>query len=424
MNDYLGAGATAAVFEVEAGRELVALKIYDPKFLRGRVGQLVRKRFDLALKQLMGHDCPHLIKINDGGEVEDTIYMAMERAAGECLGNVLKQVRPAEIRSIVRQVAAAAKYLEDRKLCHRDIKSDNVVVSEDFKHATLLDLGVIRWLDDEGAGGSDQDGQLPFVATARYSPPEYMFRLVPPGPDLWRGLTFYQLGGLLHDLIMRERMFEDVVRKASENRYLIAHAVATDVPIIRSDGTVPIDLVVLGQRALEKNLTRRLASVNWTDFLDDDQSRQDEVVLGLRSGPVATQTPIHSTVAHWVRTVEDQLDKKLVEGSIHAAHQKRLISKTAAALDLRWCPANSGLSDGAEICVTIDFIDAGSFLEINGRGQLTTVDEVFELENRPVAATPLQDENDLHVASIVDQVRSSFIEISASLVRTYLRDAQ
>jgi hypothetical protein len=251
-----------------------------------------------------------------------------------------------------------------------------------------------------------------------------MFRLVPPGPDLWRGLTFYQLGGLLHDLIMRERLFEDVVRKASENRYLIAHAVATDIPIIRSDGTTPIDLVVLGQRALEKNLNRRLASLNWTDFLDDDQSRQDEVVLGLRSGPVATQTPIQSTVAHWVRIVEDQLDKKLVEASIHAAHHKKAVSKTAAALDLRWSPANAGLPDGAEIYVSIDFSDTGNFLEINGQGKLTVADKVVELGKLPIATTPLQDENDLHVASIVDQIRSSFIEISASLVRTYLKDAQ
>lgn len=424
LKDELGAGATAAVFEVQTGQGPIALKIFDPKFLRGRVGQLVRTRFDLALKQLKGHDCLTLIKIDDGGDIEDTIYMAMEKADGECLGNVLKQVPPAEIRSIIRQVAAAAKYLEDRKLCHRDIKSDNVVVSGDFKKATLLDLGVIRWLDDEDGGGSDQDGQLPFVATARYSPPEYMFRLVPSGPDLWRGLSFYQLGGLLHDLIMRERMFEDVVRKASENRYLIAHAVATEIPIIRSDGTIPIDLVVLGQRALEKNLTRRLAGLNWTDFLDDDQSRQNEIILGLRSGPVATQTPIQSTAAHWVRIVEDQLDKDLVGAGIHTAHVKRPASKTIATLDLRWSPANAGLPDGSEICVSIEFIDIGNFLEINGQGKLTIPTNVVELQKRPIATAPLQDENGLHLGSIVDQIRSSFIEISASLVRTHLKGAQ
>src|SRR5579871_5557044 len=195
LGAFLGAGATAAVFEVQTPKGLLALKIYDPKFLKGRVGELVRVRFDIALKQLKGHNCPNLVSIEDGGQIDDTIYMAMERVAGECLGDVLKQVPATEIRSIVRQVAAAARFLEERKLCHRDIKSDNVVVSNDFKTAKLLDLGVIRVLDDEDGGGSDQGGQLPFVATARYSPPEYMFRLVPPGPDLWRGLTFYQLGG-------------------------------------------------------------------------------------------------------------------------------------------------------------------------------------------------------------------------------------
>jgi serine/threonine-protein kinase len=177
IRDHLGSGASAAVFEVESeGPKLHALKVFAPRFLKGRTGVLVRKRFDLMLRELHDHDCPHLVKIEKGGEIDGTLFLLMQRIPGEQLGNVLKQIPPGNVREIIRQIAVAAKYLEDKKLCHRDIKSDNVVISEDFKSAVLTDLGVLRWLDEEGAAGTDQEGQLPFVATARYSSPEYMFR--------------------------------------------------------------------------------------------------------------------------------------------------------------------------------------------------------------------------------------------------------
>jgi|SRR4051812_29785194 serine/threonine protein kinase len=206
----LGAGATAATFEVRTADGVRALKIYAPRFLVGKVGDQTRKRFEIILKHLKGHDCENLVQIYEGDEHDRTLYLLMQRAPGKCLADVLKLVPRQRIRPIMAQVASAAKFLEDLGLCHRDIKAENIVVSDDFAHAILLDLGVVRWLDDEAGAGTDQEGQLPFVATARYSSPEYMFRLIPSGRELWRALTFYQLGGLLHDLITKELLFEDV----------------------------------------------------------------------------------------------------------------------------------------------------------------------------------------------------------------------
>lgn len=253
LGRFLGAGATAATFEVVTAHGLRALKIYLPSFLEGKRGDQVKKRLSIVLDHLKGHDCPYLVSIFDGGPTSDTVFLLMQRAPGECLGKVLYSVPSENIREIIRQVSVAAHFLEEKGLCHRDIKSDNVVISDDFKHTTLLDLGVVRWLDEEVSGGTDDQGQLPFIATAQYSSPEYMFRLIPSGPELWRGLTYYQLGGLLHDLIMKKKLFADVVEKAKENRYLIAHAVATKIPAVIHDGSAPLDLVLLSQRALEKD---------------------------------------------------------------------------------------------------------------------------------------------------------------------------
>ncbi|MBM0204451.1 protein kinase [Micromonospora sp. STR1s_5] len=262
----LGAGASAAVFEIATDDGVRALKVYAPRFLSGTLGRTTRQRFDIVVRNLLDHDCPNLVRCYEGDEIDGALYMVMERVPGSCLTDVLSTVPRSEVRSILTQVAAAAKYLEDRRLCHRDIKCDNIVVSSDYKKATLLDLGVIRWVDSEDGAGTDEDGQLPFVATARYSSPEYMFRLVPSSPELWRALTFYQLGGVLHDLINRQLMFEDVVQRSSQNRYLIAYSVATRIPVVRLEPEVDTDLVLLARRALQKDHTVRLASVAWLIF--------------------------------------------------------------------------------------------------------------------------------------------------------------
>ncbi len=106
--------------------------------------------------------------------------------------------------------------------------------------------------------GTDHEGQLPVVATARYSPPEYLFRLLEPGPELWHAVNVYQLGALLHDLIMREPLFQAEYLKSTENRYRFAWIVATVDPNVHADDA-DRDLMLTARRALDKNWHRRSA---------------------------------------------------------------------------------------------------------------------------------------------------------------------
>lgn len=124
LGKFLGAGATAATFEVVTPDGLQALKIYLPSFLEGQRGIQIKKRLAIVLENLKGHTCPYLVSIFDGGATDDTVFLLMQRAPGECLGKVLHFVPPRNIREIIRQVSTAAHFLEDRGLCHRDIKSD------------------------------------------------------------------------------------------------------------------------------------------------------------------------------------------------------------------------------------------------------------------------------------------------------------
>src|SRR5690242_7542651 len=218
VSHQLGPGGTARVFEISSPDGLRALKIYDADLSSGQKGGIEQKRIEQQLA-LKGHDCPFLVQVYEGGKFEDRFYLLMSRAPGRELQECLPEIPRAKIRGIVDQIARSALFLRSRNLCHRDIKAANIFISDDYNQATLLDISVIRDIYDPVGSGSDRDGQLPVLATARYSPPEYLFRLVEVGPELWHALTIYQLGGLLHDLIMREPLFEAEYLRSKENRY-------------------------------------------------------------------------------------------------------------------------------------------------------------------------------------------------------------
>jgi len=243
------------VFEVVSPDGARALKIYDAKFSSGEKGEIEHRRVEQQLT-LKGHDCPYLVQIYDGGSFEGRLFLLMERAPGKELEKCLADIPREKIRQIVDQVTRAAIFLREKGLCHRDIKAANIFISEDFEHCTLLDISVIRNVTDPIGLGTDHEGQLPVVATARYSPPEYLFRLLEPGPELWHALNVYQLGALLHDLIMREPLFQAEYLRSSENRYRFAWVVATVDPNVQADD-VDRDLLLTARRALDKSWQRR-----------------------------------------------------------------------------------------------------------------------------------------------------------------------
>jgi hypothetical protein len=300
VRDQAGRGGTAPVFSVSSPDGERALKIYDREFSSGEKGLVEAKRIEQQIA-LGVHDCPYLIRTYDGGRFEDRFFLLMNRAPGGELEKRLQDVPRAKLRQIAGQVANACMFLRDRGICHRDIKSANVFISDNFEIATLLDVSVTRNIYDPVGIGTDHSGQLPVLATARYSPPEYLFRLLDPGPELWHALDIYQLGALLHDLIMREPLFSKEYTESKENRYRFAWTVATSTPLI-SASDVEQDLVFTARRALDKDWRRR-SHLRLEDFLPGVEVRQARALeaLGLSMRP---PLPV-STAGAWVRRVSE-----------------------------------------------------------------------------------------------------------------------
>ncbi len=318
----LGRGGTAPVFMVQSPDGGRALKVLDPRFSKDELGRQTELRIQRQV-EMGDHGCPHIVTCYAGGRFEDRLFLLMNRAEGQELEKRLQDVPRSKIRSILDQVTKAAIFLRSQSLSHRDLKSANVFISDDFERATVLDLSVLRDINDPVGIGTDHNNQLPVVATSRYTPPEYLFRLQDPSPELWHGVDIYQLGGLLHDLIMREPMFSSEYASSSENRYRFAWIVATVDPTVRA-ADVDFDLVLLARRALDKNWDQRRL-LRLEDFLEDGGAQaQSLAAIGIVSAPrpvLQAHGSLKPVVAlQFARLVEEHVRGQLTDRSLRATH--------------------------------------------------------------------------------------------------------
>lgn len=259
VKDFLGHGKSAIVVGASRGEKPGALKLFDPELVEhfGKEKQLARIERE---KTLIGKEIPNLIPILDGGCSDNYLFVAMELLPPpwQPLSERLTEVPRERLWPLINAIAVAAEHLESIGIAHRDIKPENVMVTEDFSQLRLMDLGVMRPI---GASSVTDETSRPFIGTLRYSSPEFLFREEKDTTDGWRAVTFYQLGGVLHDLIMRRPLFADF----SEPYARLTKAVLEQIPTIDAPD-VHADLLLLARNCLIKDPVTRLQCVQWKQF--------------------------------------------------------------------------------------------------------------------------------------------------------------
>lgn len=265
---YLGSGGSAAVYRVNSTAGPRVFKGFNPLFFREDSSAAERRRLEIQ-RQLIDHKCPSLVQTYRAEEAEGTAFIEMEFISWPSLKNEIANIPDDAVAPLIMQLVDAVRYLESKDVVHRDIKPENIHISPDFKLIKLLDLGVVREFESdnsEDAAVTDHGNSRPFLATAQYSSPEYLFRLDQPSPRLWKGLNFYQVGAVLHDLIMKKPIFNDEM--VMKNRWLVARAVLTKTPSFADTNPSRLSsLKSLAARCLAKDIEMRLQLVGWEDFV-------------------------------------------------------------------------------------------------------------------------------------------------------------
>lgn len=301
IDSLIDHGKSAAVFKAVCAcpGKLAAVKIFDDELIQryGDEAQLKRIGRELGL---IGKQHPNMVEILGGGfhTESNNHYIIMEYLDGPSLNKCLATVPDGNIPSLIEQLVSACEFLEANGLAHRDIKPANIVLLEDMSRLTLLDFGVLKPIGE--AGLTDVDGQRLFVGTLQYSSPEFLLRDEEDSKRGWHALAIYQVGAVLHDLIMRRPIFDEFVNPYAA----LVNAVQHEQPNVASKA-VPSYLVDACRMALVKDPTRRLALVNWdafrppvvTSVADDARQRigkrlllaDAQTELTLDEGPASTE---------------------------------------------------------------------------------------------------------------------------------------
>eukprot|EP00007_Cunea_sp_BSH-02190019_P009071 CAMPEP_0174244604 /NCGR_PEP_ID=MMETSP0417-20130205/35816_1 /TAXON_ID=242541 /ORGANISM="Mayorella sp, Strain BSH-02190019" /LENGTH=623 /DNA_ID=CAMNT_0015324301 /DNA_START=53 /DNA_END=1920 /DNA_ORIENTATION=- len=174
----IGQGASGIVYTAVDARDgsRVAIKTMNLA-AQQRPGIVVN---EILLMKACRHPC--IVEYVDSFLVDDELWVAMELIDGEDLTKVLQenQMLEPQIAYVCRQTLLALQHLHLKDIIHRDIKSDNMMLSITDGSVKLTDFGFGAQLTTE------QEARYSLVGTAFWMAPE-VIRSDPYGPkvDIW-----------------------------------------------------------------------------------------------------------------------------------------------------------------------------------------------------------------------------------------------
>ncbi|XP_044315049.1 serine/threonine-protein kinase par-1 isoform X8 [Drosophila rhopaloa] len=195
----------------ETGQE-VAIKIIKKCKIEAEA-DLVRIRREVQIMSSVHH--PNIIHIYEVFENRDKMVLVMEFAAGGELYDYLserKVLTEEEARRIFRQVATAVYYCHKHKICHRDLKLENILLDEKG-NAKIADFGLSNVFDDQRLLGT-------FCGSPLYASPEIVEGTPYQGPEV----DCWSLGVLLYTLVYGSMPFDGsnfkrLVKQISQGDY-------------------------------------------------------------------------------------------------------------------------------------------------------------------------------------------------------------
>lgn len=190
----------------------VALKILNPDVKSG--SQNAETFFDNELNSLKRLNHDNIVKLVSNGECQkgaasgegqigDLRFVAMEYIDGVELIEFLMckgELRESIARHIFKKLASGLKHIHDNGLVHRDIKSDNVMIS-DFCNPKIVDFGFAA---EENA--EDRTGFF----TEKVGTPAYMAPEIHAGaPYKGAEVDIFALGVILFQMVMGRPPFAE-----------------------------------------------------------------------------------------------------------------------------------------------------------------------------------------------------------------------
>jgi tRNA A-37 threonylcarbamoyl transferase component Bud32 len=259
LEEVLGNGGMGIVYRARDTRldRPVAIKLLKPEL----VADPDRKsRFLREARAAAAVSHPAIAQVYDIDEDAGTTFIAMEYVDGRTVSRLVAEGELDLVGSVevALQVAEGLAKAHAANIIHRDIKSDNIMVTKDG-HTKLLDFGVAKLLDG-GAGDTEVDlrarsgGWTMTAERARTLPGavigtlDYMSPEQARGRDLDPRSDIFSLGVVLYEMVTGELPFK------GESPLDTMHAIAFEEPrpvtLVRR--SLPPHLHMIVSRCLRK----------------------------------------------------------------------------------------------------------------------------------------------------------------------------
>lgn len=250
LEAQLGVGGSAVVFRAfdQELDERIALKVFlaeipDPEL---QAQSLARFKQELKLNRQLLH--PNILRLYDIGMSRGRRYISMELLVGRGLDEILSgpPLPIGRAAAYLVQTCRALQAAHERNVIHRDIKPQNIFVTDDDV-VKVMDFGIAK---QTGTGNLTKAGMM--AGTPHYMSPEQIndFSSVGPSADL------YSLGVVAYHMLTGSLPFDhDELMPL-----LMMHVSQRPRPPRELRPELPEELDQLVMRLLEKKPAQRIGS--------------------------------------------------------------------------------------------------------------------------------------------------------------------
>ncbi len=294
IEEEIDRGGMSHVFvatELALGRRVV-IKLLSPHL--GAEVNADRFRQEVQVSAALQH--PNIVPLLSAGNLDELPYYIMPYVEGRSLYDAMAAER-LPIRQaipILRDIARALATAHRRGIIHRDIKPDNVLLTEGA--AMVTDFGIAKAVSSSRATTASGSGMTSIgmsLGTPAYMAPEQ----AAADPDTDYRADIYAFGVLAYELLAGHHPFV----ADSPQSFIVAHLTHVPPPLVEAAPDIAPGLSTLVMQCLEKDPNDRPASVE--EIL---AGLEDPAVLSTGGRPAApggtSQQPAHSGIrrAGWL----------------------------------------------------------------------------------------------------------------------------
>ncbi len=277
----LGEGGMGDVYLAEDSKlkRKVALKVLPPE-MAGDADRL--SRFQREAETIASLSHPNIVTIFSVEETEGIHFLTMELVAGRTIDELLPEGGFAldRLLAFAIPIADAVASAHEQGIIHRDLKSANVMVTDDGERVKVLDFGLAKLTASRGV--ADDLGELPTLTQTQegmvMGTPHYMSPEQARGEVVDHRSDIFSLGVMIFEMATGDKPFEGT----SAIELLSAVLRDQPAPLTETHPELPSSLDRLVQRCLEKTPENRYQTAR--EVLSD--------LRELRTGSESGQRPI------------------------------------------------------------------------------------------------------------------------------------